>query len=90
MRPLLTGLSDRLPTVSAADALAKLKSSTTRCISTGLRDLDAILQNQNFESVNGDDGLRGGVSRGRVTEIYGAPGVGKTALGYVDSLLDWV
>jgi len=77
--------SDRLPTISAADALAKLKNSATRCISTGLRDLDAVLQNRTVESVTADEAFRGGISRGRVTEIYGPPGVGKTTLGYVDS-----
>lgn len=29
------------------------------------------------------DAFGGGVSRGKVTEIWGPPGVGKTCLGYV-------
>jgi RecA/RadA recombinase len=70
-----------MPTVSAAQALQDLKSSPTRCISTGLNLLDSFLQNR--EGVSSAAGaLYGGVSRGKVTEIYGPPGVGKTALGY--------
>ncbi|PMD50186.1 P-loop containing nucleoside triphosphate hydrolase protein [Hyaloscypha bicolor E] len=70
----------RMPTVSAAQALQDLKSSHTRCISTGLDLLDAFLQNR--ESVSSDvEPLYGGVSRRKVTEVYGPPGIGKTALG---------
>ncbi|KAE8450503.1 hypothetical protein EG329_006233 [Mollisiaceae sp. DMI_Dod_QoI] len=70
----------RMPTVSAAQALQNLKSSSTRCISTGIPLLDCALQNR--ESVTSDeDPFHGGVSRGKLTEIYGPPGVGKTALG---------
>jgi hypothetical protein len=83
---------DRLPTVSAAQALSDLQTSAKRCISTGIRDLDLILQNKYAASLALDgDGQRqeqvgvgswdGGVSRGRVTEVYGPSGVGKTALG---------
>jgi RecA/RadA recombinase len=69
-----------MPTVSAAQALQDLKWSHTRCISTGLDLLDAFLQNR--ESVSSDvEPLYGGVSRGKVTEVYGPPGIGKTALG---------
>jgi RecA/RadA recombinase len=69
-----------MPTVSAAQALQDLKASTTRYISTGLTLLDAFLQNR--ECVSSDlDPVYGGVSRGKVTEVYGPPGVGKTALG---------
>ena len=69
-----------MPTVSAAQALQDLKSSHTRGISTGLDLLDAFLQNR--ESVSSDvEPLYGGVSRGKVTEVYGPPGIGKTALG---------
>ncbi|RDW91054.1 hypothetical protein BP5796_02219 [Coleophoma crateriformis] len=66
----------RMPTVSAAQALEDLKTSPTRCLSTGLALLDAVLQNQDGEAT-----IPGGVSRGKVTEVYGPPGVGKTALG---------
>jgi RecA/RadA recombinase len=71
-----------MPTVSAAQALQDLNSSPTRCISTGLSRLDCILQNQE-PSLLDEDFVCGGVSRGKVTEVYGPPGVGKTTLGYV-------
>jgi len=68
-----------MPTVSAAQAFQDLKSSPTRCISTGLSNLDAALQNRE-SPLPGAEPLLGGISRGKVTEIYGPPGVGKTAL----------
>jgi RecA/RadA recombinase len=71
---------DRMPTVSAAQALQDFNSSSTRCISTGLRGLDAALQNRDA-AIAEKEALHGGVLRGQVTEIYGPPGVGKTALG---------
>jgi RecA/RadA recombinase len=69
-----------MPTVSAAQALQDLKASTTRCISTGLPLLDSFLQKREWGSLDMDP-VYGGVSRGKVTEVYGPPGVGKTALG---------
>lgn len=71
-----------MPTVSAAHALQHLKTSPTRCISTGLSALDLGLQNRDAQSESLDP-FYGGVSRGKVTEVYGPPGVGKTALGFV-------
>jgi RecA/RadA recombinase len=66
--------------VSAAQALQDLRSSPIRCIPTGLNLLDAFLQNR--ECISSDvEPMYGGVSRGKVTEVYGPPGVGKTALG---------
>ncbi|CAG8951989.1 hypothetical protein HYFRA_00000724 [Hymenoscyphus fraxineus] len=70
----------RMPTVSAAHALQHLTTSPTRCISTGLPPLDLGLQNRDPQSETVDP-FYGGVSRGKVTEVYGPPGVGKTALG---------
>ena len=69
---------DRLPTFSASQALQNLRSTSKRPISTGLRRLDAALQGKDYE-VSSQDDLRGGISRGEVTEVYGPPGVGKTA-----------
>ncbi|KAK3374442.1 P-loop containing nucleoside triphosphate hydrolase protein [Lasiosphaeria ovina] len=65
----------RLPTVSAAQALQEFQDKKRNSVSTGLATLDALL-------VSGlDDGGSGGIQKGHVTEIWGPPGVGKTALG---------
>jgi hypothetical protein len=77
--PKLT-LLDRMPTVSAAKALHDLNSPATRSISTGLRGLDCALQNREAPPLDAASQY-GGVSRGQVTEVYGPPGVGKTAFG---------
>ena len=69
---------DRLPTFSASQALQNLRSTSKRPISTGSRRLDAVLQGRDYE-VSSQDDLLGGISRGEVTEVYGPPGVGKTA-----------
>lgn len=50
-----------------------------------MRDLDAILQNRDLSTILPEEDFHGGVSKGKVTEIYGPPGVGKTSLGYVIS-----
>ena len=73
----LTRCTDRMPTVSAAQAL-KEKTSVRGFISTGVPTLDAGLVNRGDEGV-----LGGGVVRGKVMEVWGPPGVGKTGLGYV-------
>lgn len=71
-----------MPTVSAAQALQELETSPTRCISTGLNNLDLALQNKDsIQASTSADQNYGGISRGKVTEFYGPPGVGKTALG---------
>jgi len=69
-----------MPTVSAAQALQDLNSPATRNISTGLQGLDRALQNGEALTSN-PASQYSGVSRGQVTEVYGPPGVGKTALG---------
>jgi RecA/RadA recombinase len=69
-----------MPTVSAAKALHDLNSPATRSISTGLRGLDCALQNREAPPLDAASQY-GGVSRGQVTEVYGPPGVGKTAFG---------
>jgi len=52
-----------------------------------MRELDGALQNKECVSINPDP-IHGGVSKGKVTEIYGPPGVGKTALAWVNSCDD--
>ncbi|KEQ73555.1 P-loop containing nucleoside triphosphate hydrolase protein, partial [Aureobasidium namibiae CBS 147.97] len=61
--------SDRLPTVSASEALLSLQSRGPRSISTGLERLDAILGTS-----------KAGLARGNLTEIWGPAGSGKTSL----------
>ncbi|KAL1887220.1 hypothetical protein Cpir12675_006645 [Ceratocystis pirilliformis] len=81
---------DRLPAVSAAEALDDPDDDSLRPISTGLDDLDAVLspvpdlelQNASPDS-NSEAGdlSRGGIPLGQITEVWGPPGVGKTTFG---------
>ncbi|KAH7275381.1 hypothetical protein MRS44_006409 [Fusarium solani] len=80
--PALTHLVpvNRLPTVSASQALDELGGDASNHVSTGLEDLDHALAGT--VSVDSQDSTpKGGVHRGQVTEIWGPPGTGKTALG---------
>ena len=52
-------------------------------IPTGIPDLDAVLGSVLDDGECGE----GGVQRGQVTEIWGPPGSGKTAFGYVYCLV---
>ncbi|KAL6881153.1 P-loop containing nucleoside triphosphate hydrolase protein [Trichoderma novae-zelandiae] len=69
----------RLPTVPASQAWDDLKASPATHISTGLEALDRALLGDAADSQ--DAAVKGGVKRGQVTEIWGPPGCGKTALG---------
>lgn len=64
-------MTDRLPTVSASQAL-QIDKCQRRGIPTNLPSLDAHLR-------PGSAPGSGGISRGQVTEVFGPPGVGKTA-----------
>lgn len=75
----LTPSQDRLPTVSAAEALLDFEENEGTFIPTGIPDLDAVLGSVLDQDESGD----GGIQRGQVTEIWGPPGSGKTAFGYV-------
>jgi len=68
---------DRLPTVSASQALQKLHARGARTVSTGITQLDKVLSPP---SLPGHD-VSGGYIRGKVTEVFGPSGVGKTAFG---------
>jgi hypothetical protein len=70
-------LEDRLPTVSAAEALRRLREAGGRVIPTGIPELDARLTGHALSSYG-----RGGIVRGQLTEVFGPPGCGKTAFGY--------
>lgn len=75
-----TSGAHRLPTVSASQALDELGGDASNHVSTGLEDLDHALAGT--VSVDSQDSTpKGGVHRGQVTEIWGPPGTGKTALG---------
>lgn len=67
--------------MSAAEALDALDADPSRCMSTGLPDLDGALEAGTEEAGKRGGGGAGGVCRGQVTEIWGPPGVGKTAMG---------
>lgn len=67
---------DRLPTVSASQALQSLNVRGARTVSTGLTRLDKLLVPS---SLPGHE-VAGGYARGKVTEVYGPSGVGKTSL----------
>ncbi|EFQ93157.1 hypothetical protein P3342_007706 [Pyrenophora teres f. teres] len=69
--------SHRLPTVSASQALQKLHARGARTVSTGITQLDKVLSPP---SLPGHD-VSGGYTRGKVTEVFGPSGVGKTAFG---------
>lgn len=69
---------DRLPTVSAAQALQDLETGEGNCISTSLAALDAV-SSPGFDGSN-----NGAVQKGHVTEVWGPPGAGKTAFGCVN------
>lgn len=79
---------DRLPTISASQALQSLKSSLPRSISTGLDRLDVLLQGP--AARQNEHHSKGGLLRGQVTEVYGPPGVGKTTIGYASIILHGV
>ncbi|KAJ4134859.1 hypothetical protein NW768_004468 [Fusarium equiseti] len=70
----------RLPTISASQALDDLGSDASTHVSTGIEGLDrSLLGSVAVESQ--DAATEGGVQRGQVTEVWGPPGTGKTALG---------
>ncbi|KAK5998576.1 hypothetical protein PT974_00957 [Cladobotryum mycophilum] len=75
-----TPSTHRLPTIAASQALDELKDDHAVHISTGIDALDKALLS--FEPVDSQESaLNGGIKRGQVTEVWGPPGCGKTALG---------
>ncbi len=73
---------DRLPSVSAAQALRDLENGASRPVATGLDALDKALACDPFgDNFSADSAAPGGVQRGQLTEVWGPPGSGKTSLG---------
>lgn len=68
--------TDRLPTVSATDALANLNDGAKSAVSSGIDALNHALIGTSLAD-------NGGFERGKVAEIWGPSGAGKTALAYV-------
>jgi len=71
---------DRLPTLSAAQALEELSDGPPRCIPTGVKSLDALLGTGHCVKIPTQPS-QGGIQKGQVTELWGPPGAGKTAFG---------
>ncbi|KKY30213.1 putative rad55 protein [Diaporthe ampelina] len=71
----------RLPTVCAAQALEDLDANVSRSVSTNLPDLDEALAASAVGSSPDEELNVGGIQKGHLTEIWGPPGVGKTAFG---------
>jgi RecA/RadA recombinase len=67
--------------VTAADALDDLDGNPSKFVSTGHAELDTLLRDLSSNSPTDGDARNGGIPRGQVTEIWGPPGSGKTALG---------
>lgn len=70
---------DRLPTVQASQALNDLQDDCNLHLSTGLEDLDNALSPPS-PNESRDSPSNGGIKRGQLTEIWGPPGTGKTAI----------
>jgi hypothetical protein len=67
-----------------ATVLTKVNEPTmsiARCIPIGIKELDCMLQNRGYTIACGNDTFYGGFSRGKISEVWGPPGVRKTSLG---------
>ncbi|CEJ84868.1 hypothetical protein VHEMI03600 [[Torrubiella] hemipterigena] len=67
----------RLPPIDASQALEQLEDEKSQPISTGITKLDKIL----LDTAPFNPASLGGIQRGQVTEVWGPPGSGRTALG---------
>lgn len=70
-------MTDRMPAVSASQVLQTAVNDIPKPISLGLKSLDNAAKHSGFGG-NPTTGL----PRGRLTELFGPPGVGKTSLWY--------
>lgn len=76
-------VADRLPTVSASQALQEIKIQAKKSISTGLKSLDQLFVPQHAQQ---SSLACGGLPLGRLTEVYGPPGIGKTTFWFAPQL----
>jgi hypothetical protein len=76
---LIINLLDRLPTISVSQALQKLNTPGAKWVSTGLPLLDKNLKGSSLNFATQEPNI-GGFVKGQITEIYGPPASGKTAL----------
>ena len=76
-QPRADNPQDRLPTISASQALQQSTPAATPAIPFELSTLDAFIAGNAAEPP-----ITGGLRRGQICELYGPPGVGKTALWY--------
>ncbi|CAF9907977.1 MAG: hypothetical protein GOMPHAMPRED_006038 [Gomphillus americanus] len=71
----------RLPTISASQALHNLDQSSGKWVTTGLSRLDLALKRSSVVTLPSQSNVSGGFPKGHITEIYGPPAAGKTAIG---------
>ncbi|KAG8422909.1 hypothetical protein J3459_009936 [Metarhizium acridum] len=69
----------RLPTVQASQALNELQDDSNLYLSTGLEELDQVLLPPPPTGSPSSTSI-GGIKKGQITEIWGPPGTGKTAV----------
>lgn len=74
---VLYWIIDRLPPIDASQALEQLEDEKSQPISTSISKLDKIL----LDTAPFNPASVGGIQRGQVTEVWGPPGSGRTALG---------
>lgn len=79
---LFNHILDRLPTISASQAFQSLQAKGPRVISTGLGQLDRLLANKHRQNDASVLSERGGLERGKLMEVWGPPGAGKTSFAY--------
>ncbi|KZZ99557.1 Circadian clock protein KaiC/DNA repair protein RadA [Moelleriella libera RCEF 2490] len=69
----------RMPTVQASQVFRELQDDSNSFIPTGIESLDDALASESLSQLR-DLGHSGGIKKGQVTELWGPPGTGKTAV----------
>lgn len=68
-----------MPTVQASQVFRELQDDSNSFIPTGIESLDDALASESLSQLR-DLGHSGGIKKGQVTELWGPPGTGKTAV----------